>query len=284
MTKIKLIIGSTLICCLLLNVLGSPKAVHSAQTRMPQPIRPEVLSWDWATEQWTGNEKPFIKMKREIDEAVSKKGLTRTTLEQYRKEAQEKPRDPAAQFRWGYALLQAPKAGMDFGSRYWRAYTPVISALAKAPSPRSYEYAKLRFLLMTLEYQHAPLKNIGERLLRRDPQDVMVKSYLVRYLASSDSPPERKRALTYAQGIVKTNPKWLGGYSALGFVYMQNLFLYGDLSSADKAVNAYQQYLKLIPASQKTNRRLAQMGIANIKSEKARQQKNGFTPPIIVRG
>lgn len=267
--------------CLSPLVLGGWKLIQVAGIDAEYP---HSISWAWTTEEWTGSDRPYLQIRKEVDALVRQKRLTASSLRQVQSAAEEKPDDPQAQFRWGYALLKAPDAGIQLGRNVYDSYavyTPVVRALARPGSPRSYQYARARFLLMTLQMEVAPLKTVGVRLLRRDPKDTRVKAYLVRYFSVSRSPEERRQALKYAQEIVHDFPKWPGSYNTLGGVYENALFGFGDLAAADKGIAAYLRYLDLLPPQARER----QSGLAVIRimrQEKARQQRRGFKPGLVV--
>ncbi len=258
------------------------KASQGAKKAVSQQVKPDNWSWKWATEKWTASDTPYLQIRHEVDKALAEKKLTPALLEKHRKTSQESPNDLHALFRWGYTLLKAPYAGIDLGDIAFRTYTPIVQAMDKAPAPRSYQFARLRFLLMTLRYNHAELRDVGLRLLRRDPKDYHVKFLVVQHLSGSRSAAQRQQALELAQEMVREQPKRASAHSILGYVFQRRLFLFGDLSAADKAIAGYQRFLELAPANQQKERAQAEHLIGIVEQEKARQQKEGFKPPVVV--
>lgn len=242
------------------------------------PLRPEPLSWKWTTEEWTGDDAPFAKIRDEVKEVKDKGKLDKAYLRKLEEDANQKPEDAKSQFRWGYAMFEAPYAGINLHSGPYSDYYSVVRALGRPKSPQSYLYARLRFILMSMEYQYAPLKKLGIRLLERNPEDTPVKSYLIPYLGDLRDTEERKLALKYIQELIAKHPQWAGAYALLGSYYQTSILRYKEIAAADKSIAAYQKYISLLPKSEQTQRARTLQAIQIIQREKEKQQKKGLNP------
>ncbi|HEX8234504.1 MAG TPA: hypothetical protein VF600_00960 [Abditibacteriaceae bacterium] len=201
--------------------------------------------WEWTNEKWMGNDRPYRDLRRSIEQAVKRTNQrdVAVLVEKYRKRAVAHPVDPKAQFAWGYATLEGRRKGYTINRDVARR---VSLALTDATSPKTYQYARLRFL-MTMHWGTYPqLKSLGQRLLLREPRDNEVKYYVVRLL-SSGSGKEKQQAMNYAQELVRLQPKWSGSYSALGEVYREIFFTNKDLAAGDKAIAAFRKSIQLMP-------------------------------------
>lgn len=231
-------------------------------------VAPDYFSWEWTTEEWTSDDAVFTPIIQEVKEVSSKGKLDINYLIDLKKAADQNPEDVEAQFRWGYAMLEAPYAGVALQSGPYSDYYFVVRALARPKSPRSYLYARLRFVLMSLEYDYPQLKSLGLRLLERKPSDTPVKTYLVPYLSISDDAQEREQALKYAQELVAQYPKWSGAYSVLGSHYKKVFFRSGDVYTADKAVAAFKKFISLLSTGDEAQRARALDTIQMIEAKK----------------
>lgn len=208
----------------------------------------------WASDPWTGDDAPYERIEREVDEALKNGGTVGNLLEQYSLQAQQKPTDPQAQFRWSYLareviLAQPHRSDWELDSQ------EVISVLlARAVSPKTYSYDRLRFL----EARQDPnVTELGERLLKRDPNDVSVKYALISDYSALFSkksqkshtvdPKLKQRAVALAQQLIHvdlSNPDY---HVALAGVYVSSFEDHKNANDAAAAIAAYQDYFKLVP-------------------------------------
>lgn len=201
-------------------------------------------TWAWTAESWTRDDKPYLKIRQNIDKAVAGGQKPDALLTKYQALAQKKPYDPQAQFRWAYAAWQARKAVDSYDQQYRRLWR-TQRAFARVPSPHVYEYARLRFLVEAWFRRVPQFKGVGERLAHRNSNDYEVKYYLASILDTSPLAEERERALGYAKDVIRLQPKRPSSYSLLGGVYFSSWLKTKNRSDAEKAIAAYQQYLQL---------------------------------------
>ncbi|RYZ92627.1 MAG: hypothetical protein EOP06_03705 [Proteobacteria bacterium] len=131
-----------------------------------------------------------------------------------------------------------------------------MPALASTPSPRVYNWTRLRFLVDARNFPDTLLRPVGERLVQRDPKDYEVKYRLIDTFNPGESKAEKKQALIYAHDLIRLNPKRASGYSALGGVYYRDWLLNKNRTDAGNAIAAYQRYLKIAPPNEPFRRQV----------------------------
>ncbi len=202
--------------------------------------------WDWASSYWTGDDKPYQKLREDIYNRLVAAKDAQSLLDQYDAEAKAKPKDPLAQFAWGYAALRTPAlAGHE-------SVTVDVSGLpdtlAAAPFPRTYNYARLRFLAQAQVRPNAQLEDLGRRLLKRDPTDPAVMYQQISVLEQTPARPQNTEALRLAKRLVEAYPSQTAYLQKLGNVYEEGYMDFGfHKADADAAISVYQKYLQLAP-------------------------------------
>jgi hypothetical protein len=259
-----LIVGASGLCALA-QTINRPHKIDSDRLQ-----KMELPSWKWTKEAWTGDDKPFIAIRNDIDTAVvhAPTGKLSALVHKYEAVALKKPADAKAQFAWGYAAVRARKAGYDFSDRQWGVPLNISFNLAEVPSPRSYQYNRLRFLVALWWREFPQLKGLGFRLLRRNAQDYDVKYYLTRILSSGND-SEQQKAIGYAQDLVRMQPKRPSAYEALGSACWLAFRGTDNRAIADKSIAAYRKYLQLIPANDKSRPQVESL-IKVIQEQKAK--------------
>lgn len=219
-------------------------AVAPATAASKNSESPSIASqWKWVAEDWTGDEAPYQKLRTAIDGSKSSGKLTSETIKKYKVLHEKKPNDAVALYGWTYASFQATQSNPPIPQQ--QIVAP--SAFNEAPSPHTYEYDRLRFLVWAHYTPDARLQGIGERLLRHSPDDEDVKYYLIQCYKPWRSNLEKQKAVSLAQDLIRTVPSRPGSYSALGGVYFNSWMVSHRKEDADKAVSAYQDYLRIAP-------------------------------------
>lgn len=228
------------ICCLLLAAsCFSIMRKASAQSAFIN----EDKSWSWVSEPWTGNDQPFLKLKRQIDLA-SKTQKPANLLPRYKAVARLKPNDVQAQYAWAYCALKATWAKPDNEANLLGG---VRLALSQAKSPHSYEFDRVRFMEAAPYPSDKRLRIMGDRLIKHNPKDWFLKQLQARVLLyvtgleGADGP----RAIQLMQDVVKAQPRKANVYATLGGVYSQHSYVTRDPKEMQKAIDAYRKYLSL---------------------------------------
>ncbi len=228
--------------------------------------------WGWTKEKWTNSDTPYKKIREAIGPLYRAKKLNDKQLGLYKKAALEKPKDALALYRWGYygfcfALLQSD---VTIGSGKIGRVTEYFQ---NGPSPHSYEYTRLRYLVLSYMLQSSPqMAELSERLLKRDPKDYFVKYYAVSHHFTG-KPKDEALALKLATELVDTEPKNAFVVSLLGYFYQRQWWGHHKPEDAQKSIELYQRYLELanLPADDIGRRRTEN----NIKTlQKQMQERN----------
>lgn len=234
-----------------------------------------ISYWSWLREEWTADEQPYRRIRAAVDKIADAGRLTPAVVRQYKARAKNWT-DPVAQFRWGYAAYKLAKkadfvnqAGVlqEITDALQTAWTP------RPQTPRSYEYARLRFLVMGMLQPDRDLRVVGERLLSRNPNDYEVEYLFVSVLSPGITAKEKQQALFHIQALLRKYPqKRARIHSLLGGVHYKLWVVSQSQADADKAVAAYRQYLRLASPHDKWRQNAMQM-IKHIQQRQARAKR-----------
>ena len=222
-----------------------------------------------AAREWTASDNPYKDVESQMAKDFAEGKSSQAILEQYKKLAEAKPKDPVAQFAYvcagrGAAWVISPKSAMP---RY------LLDTLTKADPGNVREYTRYRFCLtdetnLVLSVQNAEL--IGGRLLAANPKDNWVRLSLINILCAT--PGGTNKALFHALNWAKMDPNNPKAHSCLAQVYF-NQWEEGkqkNMVVGSKAILEYQLYLKLAPAND-SFRQHAQSFIRHIQQAEVRQ-------------
>ncbi len=203
---------------------------------------------DWAKEEWTGSDKPFLAATSEI-EALIKRGRKRDDLVAlYQKAAQKQPQNARAQFAYAHTLWRSVE-GRE--KDVLRRMQLASEALSRPQSPRSYRYTRLRWLVERVGNINGSMQmtGLGKRLIGRQPNDFAVKLALTRDLLGSRIKTDiTVEALRHAKQLAAQRPKDPNIYALLGDVYSSVSFEKRSVIYADKAIEAFKRYLASSPS------------------------------------
>ena len=272
MTKQRLLLAS-------LSVITATSFCAPVQSagKAPEPkqrtfstLGPKWKPPTWPQEKWTGDDSPYRSIREATYKDLMAGRITKKYLVNLRLAAKKQPSSPLAQFRWGYGVYRSfySKIRLDDARK---TVSEVLSALDKAPSPQTYEYARLRFLMHGREGSTHHLHEAGSRLLNRDPNDYDVMFYVCGYLSAGSS-AEREVAMRYAQQMTRAYPKRVMSYSALATVHTNNWNLDHQLADADKAIAANRKLIEVGRFNQ-SQREDIEFLIHAIEREKAQRAK-----------
>ena len=261
---VPLIIAAALVAGVCASSVLSPPASRYHMTKISDlypplgniPYWQVGISSEWANEPWTGDDAPYQHIEFDADKALVSSWSIGNLLKKSSLIAQQEPSNSQAQFRWGYIawrVVQGQPKSYD-----WSSATQAISVvLARVQSPKTYSYARLRFLLTR---QDSDVVELGERLLKRDPNDVPVKyrlsdAYTALFSERSQrnrdhevDPQLKQRALTLIEQVIAVSPSNPDYRAALAAVYVSSWADNKNPEDATNAVAAYKQYLKLAEA------------------------------------
>lgn len=235
---------------LALCALTSALTLAQAQSAKQADSFAQLPAWRqqrlaWVKEQWTGNDRPYVQIRQNIDQALRKGRKTDELLEQYKRSAQQEPSNPQKQFGWGYAGWMARKRFSDYSPQYQRIYRAHV-AMLQVPSPRTYEFARLLFLMEAWSTAvPEAIEGIGQRLIRRNPNDHDVKYYLMKVLGGVPSRSAKQQALGYAQQFIRSDPKRASYRASLGAIHFRWWMRTKNKADGKNAVAAYRQAVQL---------------------------------------
>ena len=155
----------------------TPSLNQRVKAQQPEPkARNWVTVWEWTVAPWNGNDKPYQQMRDTIDNAIAGGRKPQELVEFYELPALEHPNDPIAQFRWAYATYKVAITTNEITGDNM-LYQP-LKALVLAPFPKTYDYARLIYLME--DYGHGPfilqLRNVSKRLVKHNPNDKAVNT------------------------------------------------------------------------------------------------------------
>lgn len=234
----------------------------SPAVNLPLQTVSAAHQWDWTSQAWTGSDTSYQQIKAQIDRAVTVGNDPQRLLKRQAEVARQHPNNPQAQFAWGYAVfVSMPQWGGDY--EHNKAQAAPSEALAKLPAADSYEYTRLRFLLIpVIPYANAGqsrsdqrhLDSLGQRLLQHDPADYEVRYKLVHVeeavLAWKPFDPAVKaRALQYAQQLIQAKPAVDAYRSLPAGIYITCWTQTNDPADARAAIASYQDFLRIASPS-----------------------------------
>lgn len=232
------------------NQKAAPQAEQSERVEVEVEVEPEA-SWEWTKKPWTESDQPYKEIRIRIDKEVaqSKPADQEKLVERYKVKAQHSSSDPEAQFAWAYATWITRRETMTLGEAINRNYGPA-EALKSTPFQANYEFVRLRFLFASWLYHPLRLRDLGDRLIQKEPNDFDVKRQLVEMYAMDDASADNdKKALAYARDLIRMQPDSPGVYSILASAYSYKWRKSGDVQAGRNAIINYQKYLQLAPAS-----------------------------------
>jgi hypothetical protein len=248
-----------LLSCVCLFATGTLQA-----QQRKQQSRNWATVWDWAAAPWDGNEKTYQQMRATIDNAITSGRKPQDLVYLYENTARQNLNDPKAQFKRAYAAYLAAKQTDDAEGE--RILGEPMESLILAPFPKTYEYARLIFLVE--DYVGMPnfrLQEVSKRLLRRNPSDTTVKYAAARNLLFSANPADRNLAYQYVHEILVVKPDWASPHGFQGFIYYKRWQSSKNKDVASKSIAEYQQYLRLDTLQDPDFRKRVQETIAEMQ-------------------
>ena len=231
----------------------------------------------WTAEPWTGDEKPFLRIRQNIDRQVKAGKKPTALLKAYRAAALKNMGDAQAQFRWAYAAFTAYQK-FQKGQNVNEITKGVAEALERPRSPKSYQYARMRaiFTLWNTEYQQrhwSHLRKAAMRMAKRNPKD-----YSLKYIFVQDFLQHKETSalgLQWAKEYRKAFPRKPAGLFLLGRVYEGQFGIEGSEAKSKVAISYFQKYLKMAPSND-LYRPAVQARINDIRRRVALFRKKGL--------
>lgn len=224
----------------------------------------------WTLQSWTGDESVYTKARHEIETS----GVSPKLLEaRYALAAKAEAKLPIAQFRWGYALKKNLSGELPSGEAGEKD-AAVFYSMTQAVDPRTYDYARLRYLV---SIRSRDLVRLGERLLKQDPEDNFVKMHLAEDYAFDvgkyGNPVSKARALVICRQLLQENPKNPRYYAVLGNLYEMSYTQNHNAKDAAAAIVADQKYINLV-GTDSDYMQMKRNCIAEIKADLAKDKQS----------
>ncbi len=229
---------------------------------------PGILStrmWDWTTETWNGDDKPYQQARLAIDQVVSTHQDSNKLLVQYKVQAQRQPDNPLALFRWAYTAYQVMLTLHSTVAEH-KVLDGVQECFYHTPSPHTYNYARMQFLVYEFYTSHRQAVPVAKRLLAMNSDDYHVEYDLgVIYLNDYVS-PDFNEALGICNHLKRRYPTKPSIYALTGETYA--LWWYKDKNPAyvRTALENYNKYLQIAPPEEKYRKQVKWI-IGNLTSQ-----------------
>ncbi len=222
-------------------------------------------AYSWTHQKWVGNDQPYREIRSNIDTLLSQNNKPSEIAERYelyKTAAIKAPTDDRAQFAWGYAAFKIagknpslidPKIAklstrsLKEGGGTRLAVAPVTRTLATIPTPYTYEFARLRFLLEVITLPSPELTAIGKRLVRHNFKDHEVMYSYIK-IAEVKTKEDRELALSITRSLLEAGPGVPKYHTAQGAVYGDIYSITRDRLYKEKAIASYRKFLELAPA------------------------------------
>ena len=203
----------------------------------------------WVYEQWTGDDGPYAAARLNIDHALATTP-PQALVARYAAHAKSRPNDPLAQFSWAYTVHDAIKSASFPAQDAENTRFAAQLALAEAPFPRTYNYARLRYLIWIQGGGGGPshfLKGMAYRLLQKDPNDFPVLSGLIQIYSANHDKAAQQQGYALIQKTIKKYPGNPQVYDLLGGWYYFQYLSYHNPSDYRSAMASYQKALGMYP-------------------------------------
>ena len=246
------------VLCLLLipagivSIAAAQKPVSYAKPPTHKvPIYPSRLPgimvtrmWDWTTDTWNGDDKPYQQARNSIDQAVAADQNLAVRLNRYKVQAQSKPNDPLALFRWAYVAYQVMLTQKSRIAKV-KALDGVQEAFYHTPSAHTYNYARMQFLIVNFYVPYRQAVPVAERLLKTNADDYLVNYTLASIYLESYASPDFYRAFTICNRLKHLYPKKASVYALTGEAYVLRWYQEKNPAFAQGVVENYNSYLGL---------------------------------------
>jgi hypothetical protein len=245
-------IGAMLAVC-----TGSLNGQTPPQTYSYHKIVLEPESWNWTKETWDKNNGPYHKVRVIVDSAVASPKSLSALLSQYKAEAQKKSGDPIAVYRWGYAAYKTTTKQDSISAH--KTLEGLQQTFQNTPSPHTYDYARLRFLVGEFYTAHRQTAAVGERLLASDKKDYIVAYRLASIYLDAYYPARVQEALSICNAMKQQYPARASIYALAGEAYLITWHRNHAPADAQSVVENYQKYLNLAPPKDDFRKRAQQI-------------------------
>ncbi len=242
-------------------------AAYAAPPKEPEPVYfqvpPTKSTLALHSVQIGGDDRPYAEAWTTLGKRLRSRNSPVKVLEEVKKEALAHPNAAICQFRWGYVALLAVS----------RCLVPTDSlvepakAMARFTSPYPYSYAKVLFLIENVHYPTGePMKrlrgkpnsgsqgsasllaDVGKKLLRVRPDDVVVTNKVALLLSWSRKAAEVREAVTYAQKASAMSKEDPGHLFNIGLIQYNLFTLTKAKADGDACIASFELFLSKAPS------------------------------------
>ena len=210
--------------------------------------------WDWTTDAWDGNDKPYQQARTVIDQSVAAHHNLAALLGQYKAQAQRRPDDSLALFRWAYTGYQTMLVEKSRIAQF-HALDGIQEMFYHTPSAHTYNYARIQFLIgefYTPNHQAVP---VAKRLLKVSKNDYQVQYCLASIYLNDYVHPNFGEVLAICDYLKRLYPKKSSLYTLSGEAYVLRWHQERNPVFAQSVVDNYKKYLKLAPPDDEFRKR-----------------------------
>ena len=203
----------------------------------------------WIHQPWTGDDAPYAAARAKIDREIGTLP-PQAVVGQYAAPAKLRPQDSLAQFAWAYAVCKAVHLASFAGPQTETTRFAAELAISEAPFPRTYNYARLHYLI-TLQGTPGShyLKGLAYRLLQKDPSDYAVLTGLISLDSLNNDKASQKEGYALIQKLIKKSPDKPEVYDMLGAWYYFQYLSYEHKPDYQAAMTNYRKALAMYPAT-----------------------------------
>ena len=254
-SRAKFLLATGSILAILGSGIRAQIVPHQAYSYHKIVLEPEA--WNWTKEAWNGDNTPYQVTRSAIDQETGSEIRLTGLLSMYKAKAQKNLNDPLMVYRWGYAAYNATTR-QDKATAY-KTLDGVQQALQDAPSPRTYDYARLRFLVGEFYTTHRQAVPVAQRLLARENKDYLVAYRLAEIYLEAEYPARIQEALSICSDMKQEYPLRSSIYALTGEAYILEWHRNHAPADAHNVVENYQKYLEIAPPEADFRKRATQI-------------------------
>lgn len=228
---------------------GKLVTVPQARTRLSN-IWASPTNLDWVNEKWTGDNGPYVALRRHIDAEVAESKSIAAVIAEQRAACLNHEADPVAAYGLAYAEWQQMRPHVLDGQLDSSKFVgDSLSSFWLYSSPHVEEYDRLRFILFTFsDYRSVNLEPMADRLLKVNPNDLDVLRGDVIILCRLRNPRAHLKTLNLISRMGRLEPKNLE-IPLLRCIAINSVWPY-TLNEKDEAaaINQWKSYMAMLPA------------------------------------
>ena len=231
------------------------KPTHKTTAESPAQSRAYLHRFfSWMNAPWQGNDRFFAQERKDIEASIQSGQNPADLVKQYESDAKKYPSAPTVQFRYYYAAYESgikdhTVSGYE-ASNIRLGDMHLFDLGVTNGAANTYNYVRLEFLCVVFSdpVGYYTLKDVGARLLAKDPSDFNVKFALTELLSVSRNPTDNVTAVKYSLEMASQYPSNPRVFGMLGYAYYAEWRRSHNQADAANAITAYQHYLNLEPS------------------------------------